>query len=221
MGQDHSMQLVLSGVLNVAQLVGVTTSLWTMDLFGRRPLLLWGSVAMCVSHIIIAALVGQFSSDWPAHRAAGWTSVAFLFFYMVSFGASWGPVPWAIPSEIFPSSLRAKGIAVSTCSIWLNNFIIVSLVKHPLAQVARSDAFLQGLITPPLVINTGFGAYVFFAVFCALSFVWTFFFVPETNGRSLEQMDQVFKDHTNEAEEQRRRRIQRDIMSEKDDPVQA
>lgn len=46
-----------------------------------------------------------------------------------------------MPSEIFPSSLRAKGVALATCSNWLNNFII-------------------GLITPPLVINTGFGAYV-------------------------------------------------------------
>lgn len=83
MGQGHSMQLILSGVLNIAQLVGVSTSLWTMDRFGRRPLLLWGSVVMCFSHVIIAALVGQYSSNWPAHRGPGWTSVAFLFLYMV------------------------------------------------------------------------------------------------------------------------------------------
>ena len=80
-------------------------------------------------------------------------------------------VPWAMPSEIFPSSLRAKGVALATCSNWLNNFII-------------------GLITPPLVINTGFGAYTFFAIFCFLSLIWTFYFVPETKGRTLEAMDQ-------------------------------
>ena len=138
MGLDYSLQLIMSGVLNVTQLVGVITSLWTMDRFGRRPLLLWGSFFMTLSHLIIAILVGEFSSDWSSHRAAGWVSVAFLLFYMLSFGASWGPVPWAMPSEIFPSSLRAKGVALATCSNWLNNFII-------------------GLITPPLVINTGFG----------------------------------------------------------------
>lgn len=221
MGQGHSMQLILSGVLNIAQLVGVSTSLWTMDRFGRRPLLLWGSVVMCFSHVIIAALVGQFSSNWPAHRGPGWTSVAFLFLYMVgmyppslpsslpvsfpsrlppftltpstAFGASWGPVPWAMPAEIFPSSLRAKGVGLSTASNWLNNFII-------------------GLITPPLVQNTGFGAYVFFAVFCAGSFAWTWFFVPETNGRSLEQMDHVFKDYRGEDEMARRVRIERAIL---------
>ena len=92
MGLDYSLQLIMSGVLNVVQLLGVITSLWTMDRFGRRPLLLWGSVFMTLSHLIIAILVGKFSGDWPSHRAAGWVSVAFLMFYMLSFGASWGPV---------------------------------------------------------------------------------------------------------------------------------
>ncbi|MCJ1362720.1 hypothetical protein MMC16_001826 [Acarospora aff. strigata] len=193
MGLNHSMQLIMSGVLNITQLVGVSTSIWTMDRFGRRPLLLWGSALMTISHAIIAILVGKFSHDWPTHRTEGWVSVAFLLFYMLSFGATWGPVPWAMPSEIFPSSLRAKGVALSTCSNWLNNFII-------------------GLITPPLVQNTGFGAYVFFAVFCLLSLVWTFFFVPETNGRTLEQMDHVFKDSVSEQEEARRKAIESEIM---------
>ena len=92
MGLDYSLQLIMSGVLNVTQLIGVITSLWTMDRFGRRPLLLWGSVFMTLSHLIIAILVGKFSNDWSGHRAAGWVSVAFLLFYMLSFGASWGPV---------------------------------------------------------------------------------------------------------------------------------
>lgn len=110
------MQLIMSGVLNVTQLVGVASSLWTLDRFGRRQLLMWGSVFMTISHVIIAALVGQYSDNWPRYHAQGWTSVAFLLLYMLSFGASWGPVPWAMPSEIFPSSLRAKGVAISTCS---------------------------------------------------------------------------------------------------------
>ncbi|KAL1993482.1 hypothetical protein VTN49DRAFT_3431 [Thermomyces lanuginosus] len=195
MGMDYNTQLVLSGVLNVTQLVGVTSSIWTMDKFGRRPLLLIGSVAMSISHIIIAVLVGLYDDNWPAHRPQGWTSVAFLFLYMLAFGASWGPVPWAMPSEIFPSSLRAKGVALSTCSNWLNNFII-------------------GLITPPLVQNTGFGAYTFFAVFCVLSGIWTYFVVPETKGRTLEEMDVVFQDHSNEAEEDRKRKIAEDLQQE-------
>ena len=194
MGLDYSMQLIMSGVLNVTQLVGVMSSLWTMDRFGRRPLLLLGSLLMTVSHVVIAILVGKYSHDWPVHRSAGWTSVAFLLFYMLSFGGSWGPVPWALPAEIFPSSLRAKGVALSTCSNWLNNFII-------------------GLITPPLVQNTGFGTYVFFATFCLLSLVWTHIFVPETRGCTLEQMDHVFKDVVSEHDECRRKAIASDLLN--------
>lgn len=78
---------------------------------------------------------------------------------------------------------------------------------------SRPSNFIIGLITPPLVENTGYGAYVFFAVFCLLSLIWTFFFVPETKGRTLEQMDHVFKDISSEEEEERRDRIERDIVA--------
>jgi len=64
------------------------------------------------------------------------------------------------------------------------------------------------------VQNTGYGAYTFFAVFCLLSFVWAFFFVPETNGRSLEQMDHVFRDFSNAEEEARRVRIEQEILQD-------
>ncbi|KAJ5949616.1 hypothetical protein N7454_001200 [Penicillium verhagenii] len=193
MGLDSSMQLVMSGVLNVLQLVGVTTSIFTMDSIGRRKLLMVGSVLMAIAMIIIAALVGIYSSDWSTHQAQGWTSAAFLLFYMVAFGASWGPIPWALPAEIFPSSLRAKGVALATCSNWGNNFII-------------------GLITPPLVEDTGYGAYVFFGVFCVISGVWTYYFVPETKGRTLEQMDHVFKDNSSEYEKARRSAIEAQLV---------
>jgi MFS family permease len=81
-------------------------------------------------HLVIAVLVGKFGGRWAQFAVEGWVAVAFLFFYMFSFGATWGPVPWAMPSEIFPSSLRAKGVALSTCSNWFNNFIIVSHYIH-------------------------------------------------------------------------------------------
>lgn len=106
MGLDTQMQLVMSGIMNVTQLVGVSTSVWTMDTLGRRFLLLGGSGMMAASHIIIAALVGLYSDDWPAHRPAGWASVAMLLVYMISFGASWGPVPWAMPSGKLPPMER-------------------------------------------------------------------------------------------------------------------
>lgn len=116
MGLDTELQLIMSGVLNVTQLIGVMSSLWTLDRYGRRIILLSGSAGMFVSHVVIAILVSKYSDAWQSHRVEGWISVAFLLFYMLAFGASWGPVPWGMPSEIFPSSLRAKGVSISTCS---------------------------------------------------------------------------------------------------------
>jgi hypothetical protein len=65
-----------------------------------------------------------------------------------------------------------------------------------------------------LIEDTGYGAYVFFAVFCVLSGVWTYFFVPETKGRTLEQMDHVFKDNSSESERARRRAIEMELLNE-------
>ncbi|KAH7057114.1 MFS transporter [Macrophomina phaseolina] len=189
MGMGYNMRLILGGVLNITQLIGVATSLYTMDAFGRRPLLIFGSAGMTICHTIIAVLVGLYFHSWDDNKDKGWVAAAFLFAYMLIFGMTWGPVPWAMPSEIFPSSIRTKGVAWSTASNWLNNFII-------------------GLITPPLIQNTdGFGAYTFFAVWCLVSLLWAYFLVPETKGRSLEDMDQVFKDRAGTEDKIRRREI--------------
>ncbi|KAK9459490.1 MFS monosaccharide transporter [Lipomyces oligophaga] len=182
MGLGYNMRLIMAGALNSLQAVGTATGFITMESIGRRKLLLGGAAIMGVSHIIIAVLVGLYSDSWPTHNAEAWTSVAFLFFFMFGYAACWGPVPWAMPAEIFPSSLRAKGVALSTCSNWFNNFII-------------------GLITPPMIDGAGFGTYVFFGAFSILAGIWTFFFVPETKGVTLEQMDKLFKDNTEERDE--------------------
>lgn len=179
-------RLLFSGFLNMAQLLGVTSAIWSMDSLGRRPLLLIGSLAMCLSHTLLAILTSSSSSSSTsssqltpsaspstAPDASRWISLACLFIYMIFFGATWGPVGWTIPGEIFGSSVRAKGVALATASNWFNNFVI-------------------GLVTPPLVQRTGSGVWMFFAVFCALSLVWTWFVVPETKGRTLEDMDRIF-----------------------------
>ncbi|KAJ8132743.1 hypothetical protein O1611_g886 [Lasiodiplodia mahajangana] len=181
MGLGYDMQLNLSGALNVAQMVACFWSLWGLDRYGRRPCLLGGAVCMFISHFIIAILVGLYSNNWAAHSDKAWVSVAFLFFFMLTYSATWGPIPWAMPSEIFPISVRAKGVAYGTMSNWFNNFIV-------------------GLITPPLISNTGFGTYVFFATFCFVAIFWTWFFVPETKNKTLEQMDEVFNDSSGERE---------------------
>jgi hypothetical protein len=80
---------------------------------------------------------------------------------------------------------------------------------------------LQGLITPPLVQNTGFGAYVFFAVFSLLAFFWAYFCVPETSGKTLEQMDEVFKDRGNAVDVAKKNQILADVLREKNSETRA
>ncbi|WWC98835.1 hypothetical protein V866_005728 [Kwoniella sp. B9012] len=178
LGLDYELQLTLSGVLNIAQLVAVIVAFFVLDRVGRRFILLAGSTGLVISHSIVAAMIGKYAYDWPGHKTQAWVGVAFIFCVMLSYGVSWGPVPWAMPAEIHVSSRRAKGVALTTASNWINNFII-------------------GLITPPLITATdGYGAFAFFAAFSFASGLWTFFFVPETKGRTLEQMDTIFKSHT-------------------------
>jgi hypothetical protein len=70
---------------------------------------------------------------------------------------------------------------------------------------------LQGLITPPMLTSIGFGTYVFFAVFRLLALIWVYFFIPETMGRTLEQMDYVFNDNQSLVEQERRARIEAEM----------
>ena len=64
MGLDYEMQLTMSGVLNICQVIACVWALWGMDRFGRRQLLLWGGACMFIAHFIIAILVGLYRNSW-------------------------------------------------------------------------------------------------------------------------------------------------------------
>ncbi|KAK6909254.1 hypothetical protein I203_103271 [Kwoniella mangroviensis CBS 8507] len=156
LGLDSALQLHMSGVMNVLQLVAVIAVFFYFDRIGRRPFLLLGSIGMCVAHTVVAIMIGLYSKDWASHSGQAWFGVSFILVYMLAFGLSWGPVPWTMPAEVHASSYRAKGVALSTSSNWLCNFVI-------------------GLITPPMIKNIGYGTFIFFAVFSFLSGVWAWF----------------------------------------------
>jgi len=94
---------------------------------------------------------------------------------------SYAPLGWALPAEVFPSSSRSKGVALATATVWLFNFVV-------------------GVATPPMIESIGFGVYIFFGSWCFLAAVWAFFLVPETKGKTLEQMDQIFGDKASQEE---------------------
>ncbi|KAH0020087.1 hexose carrier protein, partial [Aureobasidium melanogenum] len=182
-GQSSEMSLILSGIFNVLQLVAVAICFLIIDKVGRRPLAIFGGFAACIPYAIIAILSGLFDSSWMTHKAEGWAAVAMAFLFIMIYGVSYSPLGWCLPSEVFPNALRSKGVAVSTATVWLCNFIV-------------------GVATPPMIENIGFGTYVFFAAFCFLAGVWAYFLVPETRGRTLEQMDEAFGDNSGQEEKE-------------------
>jgi MFS family permease len=78
LGQDYEMSLVLSGMVNICQLVAGIPIFLYLDRIGRRKLGVVGGIAMGIPHVIMAGVVGKFSSDWEAHRAMGWLGVALI-----------------------------------------------------------------------------------------------------------------------------------------------
>lgn len=180
-GQTGTMSLILSGVFNCLQLVTVIVCFFIIDKVGRRPLAISGGFGTCVCYIVIAVLSAVYGQDWSVNIAAGWACVAMVFLFILIFGVSYSPLGWALPSEVFPSAIRSKGVALSTCVNWLSNFVV-------------------GVITPPMMSDIGYRTYIFFAVWCFVAGVWAFFLVPETSGKTLEQIDEVFGDASSHEE---------------------
>lgn len=118
------MSLTMSGIFNVLQLVAVGVCFFIIDRVGRRPLAIFGGVGGAVSWGIMAILVGIFSHDWKTNVAAGWGCVAMAFIFILCYGVSYSPLGWALPSEVFPSATRSKGVALSTATCWICNFIV-------------------------------------------------------------------------------------------------
>ena len=123
LGQED-LSLVLAGTLNIGQLVAVLVCFFIIDKVGRRKLAIWGGFSMGLPYIVIAILYGLYSSDWPSHPAGGWAAVAMAFVYILTYGVSYSPLGWALPSEVFSNAQRSKGVALSTATVWLCNFIV-------------------------------------------------------------------------------------------------
>jgi len=172
-----------SGISNPF-LIGLTTNLvnvfstlpglYLVEKWGRRPILLFGAIGMCICEFIIA-IVGVTADSDVANKVL----IAFVCFYIFFFACSWGPVGWVVVGEIFPLHLRAKSIACSIASNWIFNWAI-------------------GFATPYMVDSTpgaaGLGAKVFFVwgACCFFCILFVYFFVYETKGLTLEEVDSLY-----------------------------
>ncbi|EOO01193.1 putative high-affinity glucose protein [Phaeoacremonium minimum UCRPA7] len=182
-GQSDEMSLVLSGVFNILQLVAVAICFVVIDKLGRRPLAILGAFGSCVCYTIIAALDGVYSKNWSSNTSAGWACVAMAFCFIMTYGVSYSPLGWCLPAEVYPNSKRAKGVALAICVNWLSNFTV-------------------GITTPPMLENIGYKTYVFFAIMCGVAGVWALLLVPETKGKTLEDLDVMFGDTSGQNEKE-------------------
>lgn len=172
-------------VLNVALTL---PAILFLDKWGRRPSLLLGSFFMMTWLFIVGALEGAYGVEhydengplaaitWviaPGHESVSKAIVAFSYLFVCTFATTWGPVSWTYPSEIFPTQVRAKAVSLATASNWIWNCALAFAV-------------------PPLLWNINWRMYMIFGTFNGLAFIHMFFTAPETMGKTLEEMDEVF-----------------------------
>jgi len=103
-----------------------------------------------------------------------------MLFYIAGFAVSWGPVTWVLLSEIFPNQIRGKAMAVAVAAQWIANFA----VSWTFPILDNNSALVRGF-------HHGF-AYWIYGVMSILAAVFVWKLVPETKGRSLEQMEALW-----------------------------
>ena len=155
-------------------IVAITNFLFTIiallyvDKFGRKPLLLFGLIGMTIS-FLLAGYALQ-SGSTRIH----WILIPILS-YIAFFAISLGPVPWIFISEVFPNKIRGRAVSIATMALWISNFII-------------AQSF------PWMVENIGGGSFYIFSMVCFVTFLFVLFMITETKGKTLEEIEQIWKE---------------------------
>ena len=159
---------VTIGLINV---LFTFVAIFTVDKWGRRPLLFVGAGVACLALLVIGVL-------FALHLATGIWILLMILLYIASFAISFGPVCWIIIGEIFPNFIRGRAMGLATLSLWVANFFI-------------------GWLTPVLLDNIGpAGTFWLFALLCSPTLWLTWRLIPETKGKSLEAIEQYWLERT-------------------------
>src|SRR6218665_21610 len=156
-----------------AVLVGATVvSCLLMDVAGRRVLLLLSGVFMTLSITVLG--VYYYLTQVKHTESLSWLSLISVIVFVVFFSFGWGPIPWLVTSEIIPA--RARGIVngLATCINWVLAFVVTK----------EFQSMTQGM--------HNYGAFWFFGGFCLTGVLFVWLFLPETKGRSLEEIQEGF-----------------------------
>ncbi|EKG21571.1 Sugar/inositol transporter [Macrophomina phaseolina MS6] len=166
---------VTSMILGAVNFVCTFPGLYFVDRFGRRPCLIFGALWMFVCFMIFAS-IGHFALDQEVPQNTPKTGSAMIVFaclFIAAFASTWGPMVWAVVGEIYPSRYRAKCMGLATASNWVWNFLI---------------SFFTPYITGAIDYRYGY----VFASCCFAGAAVVYFFVCESQGRSLEEIDTMY-----------------------------
>lgn len=175
-GFEESDSLTISVATAVTNIMVTLVAIALVDRIGRRPILLAGSIGMAVSLTVMAvAFASAVGTGEDISLPGAWGPVALVAanVFVISFGASWGPLVWVLLGEIFPSRIRARALGLAAAAQWIANFAIT--LSFPVMAAASLPM-----------------TYAMYALFAAASFFFVMFKVPETNGMSLEQAETLF-----------------------------
>jgi len=166
---------IVSMITSAVNVSSTFPGLYLVEAWGRRPLLMFGAVGMCVCQFIVASV----GTALPHEKAAQNALVAFVCIYIFFFACSWGPVAWVVTGELFPLKARAKCLSMTTASNWLLNWAIAYATPY-MVNAGPGNANLQAKV---FFIWGGF-------CFICMFFVWAMIY--ETKGLSLEQVDELY-----------------------------
>jgi len=170
-GTDTALlQTIIVGIINLSFTV---LAIVTVDKFGRKPLQIIGAVGMA---FFMFALGFAFF-----FQKLGLAALIFMLGYVACFAVSWGPVTWVLLAEIFPNRIRGRAMAVAVAAQWISNY----LVSWTFPMMDKST-FLTNLF------HQGFSYWIYgvMGILAAL-FMWKY--VPETKGKTLEEMERLWK----------------------------
>jgi SP family xylose:H+ symportor-like MFS transporter len=174
MGMGNPMvQTVMMGVVNI---LFTLLAIFTVEKWGRKPLLISGSIGMAIGAFGVALC--NVVSGMPAI-----VSVISIMVYSASFMFSWGPICWVLISEIFPNTIRGAAVAIAVAFQWIFNFI-VSSTFIPMYNMQLGE------------MGDKFGhmfAYGLYGIICVIAAIFVWKLVPETKGKSLEDMTALWR----------------------------
>jgi MFS transporter, SP family, xylose:H+ symportor len=173
MGSGTESSLLQTIIVGAVNLTFTVLAIFTVDKFGRKPLMIIGASGMAFSMI---ALGLSFYLD-----SIGIGALIFMLLYTASFAMSWGPVTWVLLSEIFPNRIRGA-MSIAVAAQWISNFAVSWTFPMMNDNTWLNDQF-----------NHGF-AYWIYGVMGILAAVFVWKFVPETKGKTLEEMEDIWTD---------------------------